>query len=121
MLGSSRGLGHHPFTVETRIRIPYRLHYFNLIFILNMYDELRARRIIIVNTLCNKAIKGESIEEEVNDLEVDYTYGTKQVAKGTIGICNPISVATEGTYTAGDKYECDVDQIRKDMTIHSMY
>ena len=33
-----------------------------------MYDELRARRIIIVNTLCNKAIKGESIEEEVNDL-----------------------------------------------------
>jgi hypothetical protein len=39
-----------------------------LIFILNMYDELRARRIIIVNTLCNKAIKGESIEEEVNDL-----------------------------------------------------
>ena len=68
MLGSSRGLGHHPFTVETRIRIPYRVHYFNLIFILNMYDELRARRIIIVNTLCNKAIKGESIEEEVNDL-----------------------------------------------------
>lgn len=68
MVGSSRGLGHHPFTVETRIRIPYRLHYFNLIFILNMYDELRARRIIIVNTLCNKAIKGESIEEEVNDL-----------------------------------------------------
>lgn len=39
-----------------------------LIFILNMYDELRARRIIIVNTLCDKAIKGESIEEEVNDL-----------------------------------------------------
>ena len=34
-----------------------------------MYDELRARRIIIVNTLCNKAIKGESIEEEVNDLK----------------------------------------------------
>lgn len=34
-----------------------------------MYDELRARRIIIVNTLCNKAIKGESIEEEVKDLK----------------------------------------------------
>ena len=33
-----------------------------------MYDELRARRIIIVNTLCNKAINGESIEEEINDL-----------------------------------------------------
>lgn len=33
-----------------------------------MYDELRARRIIVVNTLCNKAIKGESIEVEVNDL-----------------------------------------------------
>jgi len=45
----------------------------------------------------------------VNDLAVEYTYGTKQVAKGTIGICNPLSVATEGTYTAGDKYECDVD------------
>ena len=45
----------------------------------------------------------------VNDLEVEYTYGTKQVAKGTIGICNPIDVQTEGTYTAGDKYECDVD------------
>ena len=68
LLGSSRGLGHHPFTVETRIRIPYRVHYFNLIFILNMYDDLRARRIIIVNTLCNKAIKGEPIEKDVNDL-----------------------------------------------------
>jgi len=45
----------------------------------------------------------------VNGVAVEYTYGTKQVAKGTIGICNPISVATAGTYTAGDKYECDVD------------
>ena len=77
MVGSSRGLGHHPFTVETRIRIPYRLHYFNLIFILNMYDELRARRIIIVNTLCNKAIKGESIEVEVNDLR-DFDFFVKR-------------------------------------------
>ena len=38
-----------------------------------MYDDLRARRIIIVNTLWNKAIKGESIEEEVNDLR-DFDY-----------------------------------------------
>jgi len=45
----------------------------------------------------------------VNDVEVEYAYGTKQVAKGTMGICNPLSVQTEGTYTAGDKYECDVD------------
>ena len=45
----------------------------------------------------------------VNDIAVDYTYGTQQAAKGTMGICNPISVQTEGTYTAGDKYECDVD------------
>ena len=46
----------------------------------------------------------------VNDLEVDYTYGTKQIIKGKMrSVCNPISVATEGTYTAGDKYECDVD------------
>ena len=45
----------------------------------------------------------------VNGTVVDYTYGEKQVAKGTIGICNPLNVQTEGTYTAGDKYECDVD------------
>ena len=38
-----------------------------------MYDDLRARRIIIVNTLCKKAIKGESIEEDVNDLR-DFDY-----------------------------------------------
>ena len=57
---------------------------------------------------------------KVNDLEVDYTYGTKQVAKGTIGICNPISVATEGTYTAGDKYECDVDP-NKEGYDHTFY
>jgi len=46
----------------------------------------------------------------VNDTEVDYTYGTKGVFKGKMSsVCNPISVQTEGTYTAGDKYECDVD------------
>ena len=45
----------------------------------------------------------------VNDIEVEYTYGTKQVAKGTMGICNPMDVQIGGTYTAGDKYECDVD------------
>ena len=45
----------------------------------------------------------------VNGNAVDYTYGTKQVVKGTIGICNPLNVQTEGVYTAGDKYECDVD------------
>ena len=33
-----------------------------------MYDDLRARRIIIVNALCDKAVKGESIEKDVNDL-----------------------------------------------------
>ena len=38
-----------------------------------MYDDLRARRIIIVNTLCDKAIKGESIEKDVNDLR-DFDY-----------------------------------------------
>ena len=49
---------------------------------------------------------------KVNNGEKEYSYGTKQgttIEVGTIGICNPISVATEGTYTAGDKYECDVD------------
>lgn len=33
-----------------------------------MYNELTARRFIIVNTLCDKVVKGESIEKEVKDL-----------------------------------------------------
>lgn len=33
-----------------------------------MYDELKARRLIIVNTLCDKVIKGESIKKEITDL-----------------------------------------------------
>ena len=47
---------------------------------------------------------------EVNGDPVEYEYGTRQVEKGKMSsVCNPISVQTKGTYTAGDKYECDVD------------
>jgi len=50
----------------------------------------------------------------VNDITVDYAYGTKQVFKGKISsVCNPISVQVEGTYTAGDEYECDVDPTKE--------
>ena len=66
---------------------------------------------------CENVIIGEdgkvSLEGcTVNGGEKQYSYGIEQETPslaGTIGICNPISVATEGTYTAGDKYECDVD------------
>ena len=66
---------------------------------------------------CTNVIIGEdgkvSLEGcTVNGGEKQYSYGIEQETPslaGTIGICNPISVATEGTYTAGDKYECDVD------------
>ena len=66
---------------------------------------------------CENVIIGEdgkvSLEGcTVNGGEKQYSYGIEQETPslaGTIGICNPLSVATEGTYTAGDKYECDVD------------
>ena len=66
---------------------------------------------------CTNVIIGEdgkvSLEGcTVNGGEKQYSYGIEQETPslaGTIGICNPLSVATEGTYTAGDKYECDVD------------
>ena len=44
----------------------------------------------------------------VNGVAVEYTYGEPQVAKGTMAICDPVSVQTEGAYTAGDKYTCEV-------------
>ena len=66
---------------------------------------------------CTNVIIGEdgkvSLEGcTVNGGEKQYSYGIEEETPslaGTIGICNPLSVATEGTYTAGDKYECDVD------------
>ncbi len=48
----------------------------------------------------------------VNDSEKQYSYGTKQgssIEVGKMSICNPLKVQTEGVYTPGDKYECDVD------------
>ena len=66
---------------------------------------------------CTNVIIGEdgkvSLEGcTVNGGEKQYSYGKEEETPslaGTIGICNSLSVATEGTYTAGDKYECDVD------------
>ena len=49
---------------------------------------------------------------KVNGGEKTYSYGIEEETlslAGTIGICRPLSDVTEGTYTAGDKYECDVD------------
>jgi len=51
-------------------------------------------------------------ECRVNGTEVDYAYGEQQVASigiGKMSICNPLVVQTDGVYTPGDKYECDVD------------
>jgi len=66
---------------------------------------------------CTNVIIGEdgkvSLEGcTVNGGEKQYSYGIEEETPslaGTIGICNPLNVQTEGTYTAGDKYECDVD------------
>ena len=47
----------------------------------------------------------------VNGGTKEYSYGMEeepQVAKGTMAICDPVSVQTEGAYTAGDKYTCEV-------------
>ena len=47
---------------------------------------------------------------EVNDIPVEYTYGTKQEKIMYLSdVCDPESVATPGAYTAGDKYTCTVD------------
>ena len=50
----------------------------------------------------------------VNGGKKTYSYGTKQEKIMYINdVCNPLSVATPGAYTAGDKYECDVDPNKK--------
>ena len=49
---------------------------------------------------------------KVNNGEKEYNYGTKPGATfevGKMSICNPLNVQKKGSYTPGDKYECDVD------------
>ena len=42
-----------------------------------------------------------------------YTYGTQQITEETGSlsyVCDPVNVATEGTYTMGDEYTCEVKE-----------
>ena len=56
---------------------------------------------------------------EVNDVEVEYTYGTKQEKKVYLNdVCDPVSVAETGQYTAGDKYMCTVDPNKSAYTFY---
>ena len=60
---------------------------------------------------------------KVNNGEKEYSYGIKQgttIEVGKMSICNPLNVRTKGVYTAGDKYECDVDP-NKEGYDHTFY